>query len=152
MATKTVMPRERPPLRPDLWTPDAGDQSRIDYAWGLWHSQDNLFLKRDRLIEENIRMLAGQQWAMYSKLMGRFVDISYWFSDRERKWRQRPVFNILLRWFMLTHARLTENPPVIAFLWGAVEFGFEMVLETGRVAALGQESLRDLYGFDENTL
>ena len=115
MGNATHLPTERPSLRQELWTPDSSDQLRIDYAWGLWHSQDNLFLKRDRMIEENIRMLAGQQWTLYSKLLGRFVDISHYFSDRERKWRQRPVFNILLRWFMLTHARLTENPPVIAF-------------------------------------
>ena len=107
---------KRPPLRKELWTPDAiGDQARIDYGWGLWRSQDILFLRRDRQIEENIRMLAGQQWAMYSQLIGRFVDISHFFTDRERKWRQRPVFNKLLRWFMLMHARMTENPPVIGF-------------------------------------
>lgn len=107
--------QQRPNLREDPWTPDREDDRRIQYARGLWHSQDMLFLKRDRQIEENIRMLAGQQWAVYSKLLGRFVDISHWFTDRERKWRQRPVFNMLLRWFMLTHARLTENPPVITF-------------------------------------
>lgn len=107
--------RERPRLREDTWTEDQADPQRVEYARGLWHSQDNLYLKRDRMIEENIRMLAGQQWAVYSKLLGRFVDISHWFTDRERQWRQRPVFNMLMRWFMLTHARLTENPPVITF-------------------------------------
>ncbi|MCK5650480.1 MAG: hypothetical protein KAJ42_03840, partial [Gemmatimonadetes bacterium] len=113
-STKTF-PLKRPSLRTELWTPEDGDQDRIDYAWKLWHSQDILFLRRDRQIEENIRMLAGQQWAMYSRLLGRFVDISHFFTDRERKWRQRPVFNNLLRWFMLIHARLTENPPVVGF-------------------------------------
>ena len=97
MANATHLPTERPPVRESMWEPDAGDPKRLQFAWGLWHSQDNLFLKRDRQIEENIRMLAGQQWAMYSKLLGRFVDISHYFTDRERKWRQRPVFNILLR-------------------------------------------------------
>lgn len=110
-----VRPAERPPVRKEIWTPEHNDQDRIDYAWGRWHSQDNLFLKRDRQIEENIRMLAGQQWAMYSRLLGRFVDVSHFFTDRERKWRQRPVFNKLLRWFMLTRARLTENTPIITF-------------------------------------
>ena len=105
----------RPPLRPDIWTADGGDTQRVEYARAMWHGQDNLFIRRDRQIEENIRMLAGQQWAMYSKMLGRFVDISHWFTDRERRWRQRPVFNLLLGWFMLTHARLTENPPIIAF-------------------------------------
>ena len=119
-SSTNLSPQKRPPLRKELWTPDPGtDQARIDYCWQMWHSQDLLFLRRDRQIEENIRMLAGQQWAMYSKLMGRFVDISHFFTDRERKWRQRPVFNQLLRWFMLMHARMTENPPVITFQPGS---------------------------------
>lgn len=106
---------KRPPLREEPWTSDASDAQRVLWAQQVWHSQDNLYVRRDRQIEENIRMLAGQQWTVYSKLLGRFVDISHYFTDRERRWRQRPVFNLLLRWFMLTHARLTENPPVITF-------------------------------------
>jgi hypothetical protein len=80
-----------------------------------WSSQDALLAQRDRQIEENVRMLAGRQWEVFSPQLGRFVDISIYMSEKERAFRQRPVVNRLLYWFMLTHARLTENPPVVSF-------------------------------------
>lgn len=60
-------------------------------------------------------MLVGRQWEVFSPSLGRFVDVSRFMSDAERAFRQRPVVNRLLYWFILTHARLTENPPVVAF-------------------------------------
>lgn len=60
-------------------------------------------------------MLVGRQWDVWSDLLGQFVDVTRYMSDEERIWRQRPVVNMLQYWFMLTHARLTENPPVVAF-------------------------------------
>lgn len=104
-----------PPLRDDPFQPDDMDGRRREWAWGLWKSQDLLLASRDRQIEENIRMIAGRQWSVWSKLLGRFVDINELLSQQERLWRQRPVFNHLLDWFLLTHARLTENPPIITF-------------------------------------
>lgn len=74
-----------------------------------------VLLARDRQIEENIRMLAGRQWSVWSRLLGRFLDLNEMLSERERLWRQRPVLNHLLDWFLLTHARMTENPPIITF-------------------------------------
>lgn len=73
---------------------------------------------RDRSVEESVRMLAGQQWSVWSPLMGRFLDITEWMSEEERRWRQRPVLNRLLPWFILTHATMTENPPILTFLPG----------------------------------
>jgi hypothetical protein len=81
----------------------------------LWHSQDALLRGRDRQVEENIRMLCGQQWTIWNELLGRYVDITRYMADDERRWRQLPVINRLLLWFMLLHARMTENPPIIAF-------------------------------------
>ncbi len=104
-----------PPVRPSAFEADDRDQERIDWVRQLWHDQDDLLAQRDRQIEENLRMLAGQQWTVYSRLLGRFVDITHYLTDKERAWRQRPVVNRLLLWYMLTFARMTENPPVISF-------------------------------------
>ena len=104
-----------PPLRAEAFQPEPEDGRRVEWAWRLWKSQDLLLAARDRQIEENIRMIAGRQWSVWSKLLGRFVDINELLSQSERAFRQRPVFNHLLDWFLLTHARLTENPPIISF-------------------------------------
>lgn len=94
------------------------DNERIAYATYLWDSQDDAMRKRDRQIEENVRMLAGQQWSVYNPRIGRFVDVTQWMTAEEKKWRQRPVFNRLLPWFIITHARMTENPPIVTFIPG----------------------------------
>lgn len=107
-----------PPLRDETFSQQEQpqDSKRIEYARNLWHSQDHLLLPRDRQVEKNIRMLAGQQWSMWSEGLGRFVDVSELMEEEDERWRQRPVVNRLLIWFMLTHSRLTENPPVLTFL------------------------------------
>jgi hypothetical protein len=109
------MYKDVPPLREGLFAPDQQDFARVEYVRRLWHSQDMLLRGRDKQIEENIRMLCGQQWAVWSELLGRYVDIARYMTDEERRWRQMPVMNRLLLWFMLTHARMTENPPIITF-------------------------------------
>jgi hypothetical protein len=91
---------------------------RIDWATQFWSRQDQALRLRDRQIEENIRMLAGQQWIVFHPLFGKYIDITHWMTDEERRWRQRPVFNRLLPWFILTHARMTENQPVVTFVPG----------------------------------
>ena len=98
--------------------PDEQDNDRIGWATYLWDSQDDSHRKRDRQIEENIRMLSGQQWSVFNPRIGRFVDVTQWMTEEEKKWRQRPVFNRLLPWFIITHARMTENPPIVTFLPG----------------------------------
>ncbi len=98
--------------------PDDDDNQRIAWAVYLWDSQDDSVRRRDRQIEENIRMLAGQQWSVFNPRLGRFVDVTAWMSNEEKKWRQRPVFNRLLPWFIITHARMTENPPIVTFVPG----------------------------------
>ena len=89
------------------------DSARLVYMKELWNSQTGLFLTRDRMIEENVRMLAGDQWSVFHQGTGQFVDISEFLRDDEKRWRQRPVVNYLLRWFMLTHARMTESSPIV---------------------------------------
>lgn len=107
-----------PPLREQAFSEDPQplDGKRISYARQLWHGQDHLLLPRDRQVEKNIRMLAGEHWSVWSEGMGRFVDISELMEEVDERWRQRPVINRLLIWYMLTHARLTENPPILSFL------------------------------------
>ncbi len=98
--------------------PDERDSERIAWAVYNWDVQDDVLRRRDRQIEENIRMLAGQQWAVFNPRIGRFVDVTQWMTAEEKKWRQRPVFNKLLSWFIITHARMNENPPIITFVPG----------------------------------
>lgn len=104
------------PIKADPRGPDDGhDGNRIALVRDRWMSQDMALLARDREIEENIRMLCGRHWDVYSELLGRFVDISRFMSEDERRWRQRPVIDRLLKWFILTHARFTESNPIITF-------------------------------------
>ncbi len=60
-------------------------------------------------------MLCGQHWSVWSEVQQRFVDLAAYLSDKERAWRQFPVMNRVLLWYMLLYARMTENTPVIAF-------------------------------------
>jgi hypothetical protein len=104
-----------PPLRESPFEPDEFDHRRVEWAKKMWHGQDELLRRRDRTVEENIRMLAGQHWSVYAPYLQRFIDVTQWMTDDERRWRQRPVINRVLYWFILTHARLTENPPILTF-------------------------------------
>jgi hypothetical protein len=103
------------PLRAQPNVPDENDGRRLQLVSGRWTPQDMLLAQRDKQIEENVRMLAGRQWEVFSPTLGRFVDVSMFMRDAERAFRQRPVINRLLLWFILTHARLTESPPVVSF-------------------------------------
>lgn len=104
-----------PPMREAPDQADAYDGQRLDWATQFWNSQNLALLRRDRQIEENIRMLAGRHWSVWNSYHQRWLDVTEWMTDEERRWRQLPVVNRLLYWFMLTHARLTENSPIITF-------------------------------------
>lgn len=111
-------PGDIPPLRKSPFEADAFDAARAAYVKSLWHSQDQLLRRRDRQVEENIRMLLGQQWIAWSDMRGRFVDLADALSDDEKRWRHMPVLNRLFLWFLLQHARMNENPPVISWQAG----------------------------------
>lgn len=107
-----------PPLR--QWdgqhgVPDDDDAARIALVRDRWAAQDQALLARDKTVEENVRMLAGRQWDVWVPTLGTFVDATRYMTDSEKRWRQRPVINVLLYWFLLTHARLTESAPVVGF-------------------------------------
>lgn len=108
-----------PPIRQSPAEADPRfDGARIAYAWKRWDSQTQALRLRDRQVEENVRMLCGQQNIVWNTVLQRYVDVSHWMTDEERRWRQRPVINKLAQWYSTTHARLTENPPIITFLAG----------------------------------
>ncbi|HKC40362.1 MAG TPA: hypothetical protein VKC15_12535 [Gemmatimonadales bacterium] len=107
--------RDVPPLRADPFIIDQFDGRRVEWNMRMWRQQDHALRRRDRQIEENIRVLAGQHWTIWNPWLQKFMDVSEWMTDDERRWRQRPVVNRVLYWFILTHARLTENPPILTF-------------------------------------
>ncbi|MBA3645301.1 MAG: hypothetical protein H0W63_03915 [Gemmatimonadaceae bacterium] len=106
------------PLREDNEPDEARDADRLAYLKTSWDSQDDLVRPYNRQVEENVRMLAGQQNSVYHPILNRWIDISEWWSSDERTWRQQPVFNRLLPWFIITHARATENLPILTFVPG----------------------------------
>lgn len=112
-------------------TPDGQDNARIDLVRNKrWSAQDQALLARDRAIEEHCRMLAGKQWDVFVPHLGQFVDPLKSLTDTEKRWRQRPVVNILAKWFLLTHARLTESTPIIAFQPATADRLDQMLAET----------------------
>lgn len=106
-----------PPIKANPNDPDDGfDADRIHLVRAVrWEPQTQALIAYHRTIEDNVRMLAGRQWDVWSELLGSYVDIAQYMTDEEKRWRQRPVVNLLQYWFMLTHARLTENPPSLVF-------------------------------------
>lgn len=104
-----------PALRASPQAPDSLDNERLALVHGRWSAQDAVRLPYERQVEEHCRLLAGRQWDTWSDTLGRFVDISALMTAEDQAWRQRPVVNYLVYWYMLTHARLTENPPILTF-------------------------------------
>lgn len=107
-----------PALRADPRKEAPTDGALLDRLRGEWSSQDAVMRQRDLSIEENIAFLCNRQWIQYNETLGRYFDVSEWMTEDERRWRQRPVVNLLLPWFLITHARMTENPPIITFTPG----------------------------------
>lgn len=103
------------PIRRNPQTPDDMDGRRLDRVIQRWRAQDDVRLPFERTIEEHIRMLAGQHYWLWSEEAGRFIDITQYMTESEKKWREMPRANLLLFWFQLTLARLTEKPPILAF-------------------------------------
>lgn len=104
-----------PPPRSDPYSPDSGDEQRLEHMRTLWNGQTQLLKPFHRTAEEMVRMISGQQHILWSELWNRFVDITELMSEDDRLWRPRPVMNRMLPWYLLTTARLTENPPIVTF-------------------------------------
>lgn len=115
-AGKLWMP---PPLREENQEDDL-DSERCRYNFDGWSIQDPAYRLRDRTIETAARYVAGQQYLVYHALLGH-VDVEQFMSDEEKHWRQRPSFNHLLPWVILTHAKMTENEFAASFAPGPDE-------------------------------
>lgn len=111
-------PRFLVPMRPSPLAADAQDPARLNFNRAGWAFFDDLVRQQNRQIEENVRMLAGQHHSMYHPAFGKWLDVTEWMSAEERQYRARPVFNRLLAWFIITHARATENTPILTFVPG----------------------------------
>lgn len=119
-----------PALRESPLVEDALDGNRLALVHGRWTSQDAVRLPFERQVEEHCRLLAGRQWDTWSDTLGRFVDVSTLLSEEDKAWRQRPVVNYLAYWYLLTHARLTENPPILTFQPATADRGDAMLAQT----------------------
>jgi hypothetical protein len=106
------------PLRPAPEAADSSDARRLDLAKRRWGFYDDLVRPQHRQIEENVRMLSGLQNHIYHPVLNRYIDPTEWMSPGERQWKQRHTFNRLLPWFIITHARATENQPIVTFVPG----------------------------------
>lgn len=92
---------------------DGQDHDRIKLVRERWHHQDISLLERDKQVEQQCRMLMGDQWSVWSPLAGMFVNIAEAMGLPEILWRELPRINLLADWYDYTIARLTENPPVL---------------------------------------
>ena len=106
------------PLRENPDAPDKYDSQRIESYLRDYNRQTDTLLIADRQIEYNVRMLCNQQWSFWNWDAGQFMDVADWFTSEEQRWRQLPTINEELRWFVNTHSRLTENPPILTWLPG----------------------------------
>lgn len=99
---------------------DGYDGKRIELVrgGGGWGGFDDLVRQQNRQIEENVRMLSGQQHSVFHPIFNRWLDVTEWMPQDEQRWRARVVINRLLPWFMVTHARATENTPIVTYVPG----------------------------------
>lgn len=125
------------PLRESPEASDAYDGKRVEFYNRKWAKDDDLYRHFNRQVEENVRMLSGQQYSIYHPVLGVWIDPTDFMTDEERRWRQRPVFNRILPWYILTHARMTENQPIITFVPGPDRIDAELA----EVMDIAQKSL-----------
>lgn len=134
------------PLR-DGDQPDANDQKRVNLARTAWSNLDDLVRQQNRQIEENVRMLANQQHILWHPVAGRYLDVTEWMTAEERKWRVRPVVNRLLQWFIITHARATENQPIVSYVPGPDRADAELaeILDTASKSVWFEANMEDVH-------
>lgn len=66
-----------------------------------------------RVVEDNVRMLMGQQYDIWIPAMEEFVDIREYFANSDEFWRRFPVFNWTAHAYATHLSKLTENMPVL---------------------------------------
>lgn len=126
-AEKRLLSRHVPLAPGDVSQQDDGHNGkRLELVKSGWGALDDLVRQQNRQIEENVRMLSGQHHSIFHPVLNRFLDVSEWMPQDEQKWRARAVINRLLPWFMVTHARATENTPIVTFVPGPDEIDAEL--------------------------
>lgn len=126
---------------------DGFDTQRIQLLKTGWGNLDDLVRTQNRQIEENVRVIAGQQHAYYHPVFGKWMDVTDWMSDDERRWRQRPVINRMLPWFVITHARATESQPIVTFVPGPDRIDAELaeILDVAVKSLFFEMSMEDAH-------
>lgn len=96
---------------------DASESEKIHLVrQARWHDFDSYYRPYEIQVEENLRFIAGRHWDVYIPALQRFENLRLNESGGEAESRQRPVFNWVGLWYMLTLAKSTENPPLFSFL------------------------------------
>jgi hypothetical protein len=108
---------------------DGNDHKRIKMVIGEWRAQDETYLAYSRTVEEHVRFLSGRHWDVWSAIQGKFIDALQYMTENERRWRHKPSMDYLTYWFLLTHAKVTENPPAVSFMPGNADRESAMLAE-----------------------
>ncbi len=126
---------------------DGANGKRIQLVNAGWSMFDDLVRQQNRQIEENVRMLAGQHHTIFHPVFGRFLDVTEWMPRDELKWRTRPTVNRLLPWFMTTHARMTENTPIVTFVPGPDRADAELaeIMDTAIKSVWWEANMEDVH-------
>lgn len=140
-------PRNFVPLRKAPDAEDEQDGRRHVLLRAGWTQLDDLYRQQNRQIEENVRMISGQQHSFFHAPTGRWLDVPQWMSPDEQRWRPRPTINMLLPWFVITHARATENTPIITFVPGPDRLDAELaeVMDIAQKTVWFEANMEDVH-------
>ncbi len=92
---------------------DGNDALRIKLVVERWSKQDMHLIERDRSVEDNCRMLMGDQWSIWSPKANKRINLADAMGAPDLAWRELPRVNLCQKWFGLTLARMTENSPIL---------------------------------------
>ncbi len=81
-----------------------------------WEDWESAYRAWWRLVEENVRMLAGRHFDVFIEALGDFVDLRSWLRSADDLWREYPTFGWVSHYYKLTLSKLTENVPAIGYL------------------------------------
>lgn len=112
-AEKYVPIAQGPLIQAGQQVDDGNNTDRLVLVHQRWSNEDMALIYRDRSVEENIRVLLGDMWSVWSPVMGKFINIAFALGAPETVWRELPRVNLCADWFDLTVARLTENAPIL---------------------------------------
>jgi len=123
------------------------DGARLTLVRAGWSAFDDLVRQQNRQVEENVRMLCGLQHSVYHPITGRWIDSTEWMPEAERRWRARPVINVIKPWAIITQARMTENQPIVTFVPGPDRADAELaeILDIAMKTAWFEANMEDVH-------